>query len=292
MGENNWWSFDQHFKSYKKLPVIPSDYNFHNGDKESFCVGTHLFVSGREFNGTTIWTYNLASNKWVKPSPMITPRCLFASASNGNFAFVAGGLDTTSTCFQQVVLDSAEKYNSENEFWEPLPRMNRKRKSCSGCYLDNKFFVIGGQDENKNDLTCGEFYDEVTDTWQLIPDMVKDISAWVSSRSPPLIAVAKNELYTLDAESNEVKVYMKGSNTWKKLGTVPVMANARGGWGVAFKSLGNELLVIGAGSVSHNHLRIYTCCPDPFVEELQWRQIECGSTKLSPFILNCAVMMA
>lgn len=289
-GETNWWVFDEHFETCKVLPFIPSDYNFIHGDKESFCAGSHLFVSGREFDGAAIWKYEVATNQWFKAPSMINPRCLFASASYGNYAFVAGGQDTTT--YSQV-LDTAEKYNSKNKCWEFLPRMNKKRKSCSGCYMDRRFYVIGGQDEQQNVLTCGEYFDVETNTWHLIPDMLEDIPVSVS-RSPPLVAVANNQLYALDASSNELKRYMKRSNSWKKLGTVPVMASAQGGWGVAFKSLGNELLLIGANASSYSGhgLTIYTCCPDPSVEELQWRRIDCGNTKLSPFIHNCAVRVA
>lgn len=241
-------------------------------------------------DGAVIWRYQLETNEWFKGPSMLTPRCLFASASIGTLAYVAGGLETT-TC--REVLSSAERYNSVNHTWEPLPRMIKKRRFCSGCYLDNKFYVIGGVDEQPNDLTCGEFYDEVTNTWNLIPHMLRDIvNPLSSSRSPPLIAVANNELYTLDASSNELKVYMKGSNTWKKLGNVPVRADAQGGWGIAFKSLGNELLVTGATSASYSQRAFYTCCPHPCVEELNWRQILCSSGNLNPFIHNCAVMLA
>lgn len=45
-GERNWCVFDGNFRSCKKLPIIPSDYKFECGDKESFSAGTHLFVSG------------------------------------------------------------------------------------------------------------------------------------------------------------------------------------------------------------------------------------------------------
>lgn len=288
-GESNWWGMDWPFKSSRKLPTIPSDYNFEFGDKESFTAGSHLLVSGKEFDGPVIWRYESKTNEWLKGPSMNNPRCLFASATCGTFAFVAGGLDTNT--YSQV-LDTAEKYNSENQSWEPLPKMNQKRKFCSGCYMDNRFYVMGGQDEHQKDLTCGEFFDAKTNSWNLIPHMLKDIPVSVS-QSPPLIAVANNELYTLDASSNELKVYLKGSNLWKKLGQVPVRADAQGGWGVAFKSLGDELLVIGAPSVSHTEraLTIYTCCPDPTVEKLGWRQIDCGSIQLNHFIHNCAVMM-
>lgn len=269
--------------------MIPSDYSFEYGDKESFCAGTHLFVSGKEFEGAVVWRYELATNQWFKGPSMITPRCLFASATCDNLAFIAGGFMTDT----REVLNSAEKYNPDTKSWEALPRMKRRRKFCSGCYMDNKFYVLGGQDEHKNELTSGEFYDPETKTWKLVPEMLRDIPLSVS-QSPPLIAVANNELYSLDASSNEVKVYVKGSNRWKKLGGVPVRADAQGGWGVAFKSLGKELLVIGATSVSHAvTMTIYTCCPHPNVDKLQWTQLECAnSTRLNHFVRNCAVMLA
>ncbi|XP_019451474.1 PREDICTED: F-box/kelch-repeat protein At3g27150-like [Lupinus angustifolius] len=292
-GQSNWWAFDGNFKCCKKLPIVPSDYSFECGDKESFSAGTHLFVSGKEIDGLVLWRYELAANEWFKGPSMNTLRCLFGSASCGVFVYVAGGVDTSHTTTCREVLSSAEKYNSESHSWEPLPMMIQKRKSCSGCYMDKRFYVIGGQDEQDNDLTCGEFFDEETNSWNLIPDMLKDIPL-PSLRSPPLVAVANNELYTLDASSNEVKVYLKGTNLWKKLGRVPVRADVQRGWGVAFKSLGNELLVIGATSICYSEraLTIYTCSPDPSVEKLHWKQIICSSTKLSPFINNCAVMLA
>ncbi|TKY46391.1 F-box/kelch-repeat protein [Spatholobus suberectus] len=55
-GEKNWCAFDGHFRSCRKLPIIPSDYNFEWGDKESFSAGTHLFVSGKERAMMNIYT--------------------------------------------------------------------------------------------------------------------------------------------------------------------------------------------------------------------------------------------
>jgi len=287
-GESNWWGMEWPFMSSRKLPPIESDYNFEYGDKESFCAGSHLLVFGKEIEGAVTWRFDSTNNEWLKGPSMINPRCLFASATSGAVAFVAGGLDATA--YTQA-LDSAEMYNSERQCWKPLPRMNKRRKSCSGCFMDNKFYVLGGQDEHSRNLTCGEFFDGKTNSWNLIPDMWKDIPLF-GSGSPPLLAVVNNELYTLDASSNELKVYMKGSNSWKTLGVAPVRADARGGWGVAFKSLGDELLVIGAPSVSQTEraLCMYTGSPDPADDKFRWRQIGCSSIQLNHFIRNCAVM--
>lgn len=288
-GESCWWAFDSEFKSRRKLPILPSDFCFTSGDKESLCAGTHLLVSGREIDGLVIWRYELAMNRWYKGPSMINPRCLFASAACGTTVFVAGGIGAAAN---SEVFDTAEKYNPENGLWDPLPRMKRRRKLCSGCYMDNRFYVLGGRNDD-GELTCGEYFDEAKNKWVLIPDMFKDDPVR-NCHSPPLLAVVNDELYSLEASSNQLKVYLKKTNTWKPLGSVPVRAGFNRGWGVAFKSLGNELLAIGASAASSsgNSMAIYTCCPDPNAEKLEWSPLDSGRNRLNHFILNCSVMVA
>ncbi|CAI9111573.1 OLC1v1011827C1 [Oldenlandia corymbosa var. corymbosa] len=297
-GESSWWMFDGGFESRRKLPVVPSDVCFHSGDKESVCAGTQLLVSGREIDGIVIWRYELAINKWFKGPSMRNPRCLFASTTCGNYAFVAGGIGASAN---SRVYDTAEMYNPETGSWETLPRMKRRRKLCSGCFMDDRFYVVGGRNE-LGELTCGEYFDQVKNQWILIPDMLKDDPV-LTCHSPPLIAVANNELYSIEASSNQLKLYLKKSNTWKPLGLVPVRADCNRGWGVAFKSLGNELVVIG-GALSTSSMvasgsygggdcmAIYSCRPDPEACEQTWKAIDSGRYKLSHFIMNCSIMFA
>lgn len=289
-GETSWWAFDGEFKSRMKLPIVPSDTCFRSGDKESLCAGTHLLVSGREIDGIVIWRYELGMNQWRKGPSMINPRCLFASATFGTSAFVAGGIGSAAN---SQVYNTAEKYNSESGSWEALPRMKKRRKLCAGCYMDNKFYVIGGRNE-EGELTCGECFDEAKNRWELIPDMFKDDPV-LTCHSPPLVAVVNDELYSLEASSNQLKVYMKKTNSWKQLGIVPVRADFNKGWGVAFKSLGNQLLVIGASSSSSsstNGMAIYSCTPNVDATEQPWKPLDSGRNQLSHFIFNCSVMVA
>ncbi|XP_023531711.1 F-box/kelch-repeat protein At3g27150 [Cucurbita pepo subsp. pepo] len=301
-GESSWMMFDRTFQSCRRLPILPSDACFLDADKESLCAGTDLIVTGRELTGATIWRYQLVGNKWIKGPSMISPRCLFASATCGANAFVAGGIALEFSSegafgmgmeYGQTVLNTAEKYNPESLSWEPLPDMHRARKKCSGCFMDDKFYVIGGRDRDGNHLTCGEVFDEKKNSWDLIENMLEDAPI-STSQSPPLVAVVNNELYSLEPSSNQLKVYLKDRNEWKNLGPVPVLSVVNKGWGVAFKSLGDELLVIGSSSESstNNSMSIYTCIPDPRAEQLQWRRLYCGTNHLSPFILNCCVMVA
>lgn len=291
-GEDNWWAFDQQFTFHKALPVLPCDDSFKHGDKESLCAGTHLLVCGNELDGLVIWTYEVIMNKWFKGTSMIEPRCLFASASSGDFAYVAGGIGSES----KGVLNSAEKYDPVTRSWEPLPKMRVKRKMCSGVYMDEKFYVIGGQNQNDEILKCAEVFDENKNMWVEKPGFLNGLTmaSSQSTQSPPLVAVVNNELYAIKTSTNCLMVYLKNSNSWKDLGPIPVRADVNKGWGVAFKSLGNELLVIGGStiSLSGRGMTIYTCCPYPSAETVNWKLLDGGGHSRSHFIKNCTVMVA
>ena len=293
-GEQSWWAFDRHFNSLRKLPGLPAKPTFHNNDKETLCAGTHLLVSGYEFeagNSPTVWIYNMVTNQWLRGPTMINPRSLFATATCGTFGYVAGGKLKTGLGLDAKMeyTSSVERYNPETKSWESLPNMHRERGSCSGFYMDNKFNVIGGENEEGN-LTCAEAYDEQRKKWDLIPNMLEDMPV-LNVRSPPLVAVANNELYSLEPSTNQLKVYIKTTKSWRRLGPVPVRANSMGGWGVAFKSLGDELLVIGGSNPFNGPVLIYTCRPDPNAGELNWRRFEVGRNRLLSFIYNCSVML-
>lgn len=273
-----WRTFDPKLGRWRKLPTLPSDTCFSCGDKESLCAGTDFLVLGREIAGPVIWRYELVTNKWYRGFSMITPRCLFASASCADFAFVAGGISLNGE-----ILKCAEKYDPVKKRWESLPDMHKRRRLCSGCFMDNRFYVIGGTAED-GVLTCGEYYDFERKTWELIPDMIPQSI----TQAPPLVAVVNDELYALEASTNQLKIYFKRSNKWRVLGEVPVRADYSSGWGVAFKSLGDKLLVIGRGIDSYHS--IYTSHPDPNGQEVDWHFVTKVGGSSGSFVFNCAIM--
>ncbi|KAG2286257.1 hypothetical protein Bca52824_045861 [Brassica carinata] len=93
---------------------------------------------------------------------------------------------------------------------------------------------------------------------------------------------------------NELRVYDINTNIWKKLGVVPVSANAAFGMGIAFKSMGDRLLVIGTSHSWHRKTVVHSCRPSPDVEEQHWEEIKhwCVGAELPQFIHNCCVMFA
>ncbi|XP_010436839.1 PREDICTED: F-box/kelch-repeat protein At3g27150-like [Camelina sativa] len=293
-GETCWTMFDKDFKNFRQLPKVPSDGCFLYGDKETISAGTHLIVTGREVERIVVWRYELKINKWIKDTDMITPRVMYASARHGTDAFFPGGIKASDKGNSEVV-NVAERYNSDTKTWKAMHVMNKRRKISSGCFLRGKFYVLGGRDENDVHLTCGESYDEMTDSWKLIPDMLKGMT-FMTPQSPPLIAVVNDSLYLLETWLNELWVYDIDANAWQNLGVAPVKTNAALGWGVAFKSLGDMLLVIGGSSAQpwNNTMSVYTCRPSPKMGKIVWEENKhcCDGVQLNHFIRNCCVMLA
>ncbi|KAJ7536473.1 hypothetical protein O6H91_12G071000 [Diphasiastrum complanatum] len=284
-GQSVWRAFDpKDGGRWRPLPPTPADDCFGMCDKESLTAGTQLLVIGREIQGLVVWRYDLISDSWFRGPQMITPRCLYASASWGEYGFVAGGVDS-SVC----VTNCAERYDSKTGSWESLPPMSKNRKLCSGFYMDGKFWVIGGIDETDTFLTCGEGYDPKTKRWELIANMFPR-SDDTSQKAPPLVAVVENQLYALDVSVNRLKLYCKESNTWTPLGDVPVRADFNNGWGLAFKALDGQLLLIGGYSPPGNRDgdAIYAWKPSSDGPP-DWKCL----AELVPrgtFVFNCAVM--
>ncbi|KAL8525463.1 hypothetical protein ACS0TY_014903 [Phlomoides rotata] len=280
-----WEAFDPFRNKWMRLPKIPCDDCFNCADKESLAVGTELLVFGRELFDFAIWKYSLAYRDWNKCEGMNHPRCLFASASLGTIAIIAGGSDINGN-----VLKSAELYDSLTERWEMLPNMHSPRRLCSGFFMDGKFYVIGGRNTVKDSLTCGEEFDLKTRKWRRIEGMYPNVNR--AAQAPPLVAVVGNELYAVEYSTNMVNKYIKKSNSWDALGRLPVRADTSNGWGLAFKSCG-ELLIVMGGQRGPEGEAIVLNSWDPksgvINGTLDWNVI--GVKEHSGvFVYNCAVM--
>ncbi|KAE8711586.1 F-box/kelch-repeat protein [Hibiscus syriacus] len=287
-----WEAFDPLREKWMRLPRIPCDDCFTCADKESLAVGTELLVFGRELSGFAIWMYSLTSNNWSRCPLMNLSRCLFGSSTLGEIAIVAGGSDKHGN-----VLKSAELYSSELGTWQTLPDMNVQRKLCSGFFMDGKFYVIGGMLSHTDCLTCGEEYNMGTRSWRRIENMYPGSSAGgafhPAMRSPPLVAVINNQLYSADQATNEVKKYDKVNNSWNVVKRLPVRADSSNGWGLAFKACGNSLLVIGAGghgSGDHRVIVLHSWKPEEGTRDGSDWSVLAVKERAGAFVYNCAVM--
>ncbi|XWS65024.1 hypothetical protein CRYUN_Cryun05aG0055200 [Craigia yunnanensis] len=286
-----WEAFDPMRQKWMRLPRIPCDDCFTCADKESLAVGTELLVFGRELSGFAIWMYSLITHDWSRCPLMNLPRCLFGSSSLGEIAIVAGGSDKNGN-----VLKSAELYNSELGTWQTLPDMNFPRKLCSGFFMDGKFYVIGGMSSHTDCLTCGEEYNIERRSWRRIENMYPGCNAGTfppAMRSPPLVAVVNNQLYSADQATNEVKKYDKVNNSWSVVKRLPVRADSSNGWGLAFKACGNSLLVIGAGGHGGHDdgvIVLHSWDPEEGNRDGPEWNVLAVKERAGAFVYNCAVM--
>jgi hypothetical protein len=275
-----WDGFDPCRQRWFSITSMPAIECFTLADKESLAVGTNILVFGRRVEAHVVLRYSLLTNSWTTGEMMNTPRCLFGSASFGEKAIVAGGIGENGT------LSSAELYDSEMQTWTTLPSMNKARQMCSGFFMDGKFYVIGGKAEKHNEiLSCAEEFDLENGTWRLIPDMARGLNG--GSGAPPLVAVVNNELYAADYASKEVRKYDKVNNAWITLGSLPGRYTSVHGWGLAFRSCGDMLIVIGGMSVGGSGV-IEICSWVPNNGLPDWKII--GTRHSGSFVYNCAVM--
>lgn len=285
-----WEAFDPERQRWMRLPRMPCDECFTYADKESLAVGTELLVFGRELSGFAIWMYSLLTRDWSRCPLMNLPRCLFGSSSLGEIAIVAGGSDKNGH-----VLKSAELYNSELGTWQTLPDMNLPRKLCSGFFMDGKFYVIGGMSSHTDCLTCGEEYNIETRIWRRIENMYPGSNIGTqfppAMRSPPLVAVVNNQLYSADQATNEVKKYDKSNNSWSVVKRLPVRADSSNGWGLAFKACGDSLLVIGGHRGPEGEVIVlHSWEPeDGNAGGPDWNVLSVRE-RAGAFVYNCAVM--
>lgn len=304
-GDNGWMAFDPKQHVWRNLPPANVDPLFKLSDRESLSAGTHLLWLGREVFDFACYKYDLITNSWERGPPMVNSRCLFASASCGELAFVAGGFKVGGNgviSMASAVLNSAERYDARLGKWEPLPSMETPRQKCSGVFMEGKFYVIGGKDIDHNPLTSGEVYDPVTKTWKTIPNMyIPPATTPTFEPSPPLVAVANDQLYAIESSTNLLKGYNKSTNTWKALGRVPVRTDVCNGWGLAFKALGDELFVIGGYQTptSREGVAVFSLKPrlDAAAPEWQpgaplpdWKLVNFRARGNGSFLYNCAVM--
>ncbi|XP_009360358.2 F-box/kelch-repeat protein SKIP11 isoform X1 [Pyrus x bretschneideri] len=284
-----WEAFDPNRGRWMHLPRMTSNECFMCSDKESCAVGTELLVFGKEVTSHVIFRYSILTNSWSSGMRMNAPRCLFGSASLKEIAILAGGCDS-----QGNILSSAELYNSETQTWEMLPSMKKPRKMCSGVFMDEKFYVIGGiGGSDSKVLTCGEEYDLTARTWTEIPNMSPGRSGAAretdvpAGEAPPLVAVVNNELYAADYADMEVRKYDKERRVWLTVGRLPERAASMNGWGLAFRACGDQLIVIGGPrALVEGFIEINAWVPGEGPP--QWNLL--ARKQLGNFVYNCAVM--
>ena len=131
-------------------------------------------------------------------------------------------------------------FDIENNKWELKAPMSTNRSGLGAGVIDNKIYVIGGFNGNKNEwLSNLEVYDPATDTWL-------NKTSMGNKRSSVGTAVIDKNLYVVGGSlaeeewTNKLEEYDSQMDTWKSL---EPMETARAQ--IAVAAVSNKIYVIG-----------------------------------------------
>ncbi|KAI3505617.1 hypothetical protein L1887_27750 [Cichorium endivia] len=242
--------------------------------------------------------FDPSTKKWMELPEIPVDDNIFTASHKESLAVGSQSIDGFwARDLNDNILKSVELYDSRTGSWTMLPDMHYPRKSCSGFFMDEKFYVIGGMTSPNDLLTCGEEYDLKTKKWRKIdgmnPDVVKKSVDSANRVPPPVVAVVRDELYAVEHLSNMLKKYNKKNNSWDVLGRLPIREEFFTCWGMALKTLEDRLLFVAGKEVPGDKcIVLNTWNPKSGVKDgiLDWQDVLAVKTDVGSFVYNCDVI--
>jgi N-acetylneuraminic acid mutarotase len=209
------------FDAKNETTTTVRDMNESRYGHQSVKYKNDIFVIGGIGNGGILNTVekinmNNLSSGWTRMSVMIEKRDSFAAALYGDYIYAFGG-------YNGHTLSSVKRFDIPNNNWEMVnSNMNMKRRFHAAVTVGNKIYIIGGKDENYNNLDSMEIFDLSSETFQQgnipnIPIALSRMSAiaigkWIiitGGRNNEGVSIADSFVY--DTEQNVWKYDIKCS---------------------------------------------------------------------------------
>ena len=114
----------------------------------------------------TVEIYNPPLDTWKKGTDMPTAREQFSANTVDGKIYVFGGYTTVERRGKKIIksLGTLEVYDPAADAWEQKANMLVARTIISSTVLDNKIYVMGGQDNVGGGTKRVDIYDPATDT--------------------------------------------------------------------------------------------------------------------------------
>ena len=130
-------------------------------------IGDQIIVSGGQADGKLNPTTEVFDGKsWKKVADLPTPREHLAMATDGTFAYVAGGRDMSSDKNSAAL----ERYDPKTDSWAALAPLPAPRGGIGAAVADGRLVVAGGEEPTSVDNTVFA-YDIASNTWSDLPPM-------------------------------------------------------------------------------------------------------------------------
>mmetsp|Transcript_12921 Transcript_12921/g.13024 ORF Transcript_12921/g.13024 Transcript_12921/m.13024 type:complete len:547 (+) Transcript_12921:292-1932(+) len=105
-------------------------------------IGENVLLTGGLKNPKNTFSINLKSSASTKQQDMNVPRAWHSMAILGDLVYVIGGRNPET----KDALASVEIYNNEN--WELISPMQRKRENATSVVFDQNIYVVGGSNKD------------------------------------------------------------------------------------------------------------------------------------------------
>ncbi|VVA95305.1 unnamed protein product [Arabis nemorensis] len=195
--DGSWSVFDPYKNVWHTLPQMPFPPLTVSDDVTVMCVEADLLFCVYNGGSNFINKFELVTNNWSPSAGMTVSRNLYGWAVAGNLALVAGGADSNTK-----PLAAADMYDFDTAF------------------VDNKFYVFGGEGETGNFFTSAELYDIGSKKWSVVENFLPENLAMASKS----ITVANGNIYLATASTDpdgEVLMYDRTFGEWVFKGLFP-----------------------------------------------------------------------
>lgn len=178
------------------------------------------------------WVFDPATNHWDKRAPLPAPRGAMAVGAIGNLIYAAGGehrrpagapVPKGAPPPYEPITDFTV-YDTQTDRWSTLPPMKVARDHAYMGVINGRFYVIGGRDRPKYDITTVEEFDPAKGTWT-------EKAPMPTGRSGGNAAVLNGKLYVFGGEGNEaspiglyneVEAFDPAANSWTRFEPMPL----------------------------------------------------------------------
>jgi N-acetylneuraminic acid mutarotase len=178
------------------------------------------------------WVFDPATNHWDKRAPLPAPRGAMVVGAIGNLIYAAGGEHRrpAGAPVPKGALPPYEPitdftvYDTQTDRWSTLPPMKVARDHAYMGVINGRFYVVGGRDRPKYDITTVEEFDPAKGTWT-------EKAPMPTGRSGGNAAVLGGKLYVFGGEGNEaspiglfneVEAFDPAANSWTRFEPMPL----------------------------------------------------------------------
>ncbi|MFC2121312.1 kelch repeat-containing protein [Bacteroidota bacterium] len=160
-----------------------------------------------------IEVYDPATDTWdTTKINMPTARGYSATVALNKKVYVIGGDNLTSGYAAGNIL---EVYDTETDTWDTnRALMPTARMGCKAVVLENKIYVAGAWDTDRDRAVSFEVYDPITDQWEVLPDMLEPAGVMSMDTLNGKIYITGGCKLSYENIQKTIQIYAPDTNSW------------------------------------------------------------------------------